>query len=143
MARKAPTRRQTELALTRIAQVAPTITEGLRWASSMGYDQPTEDKPRVRTSTVSNPTRDAALSPQMQQVRRKTDDAMRHVMKAAALLEGASSALADVSRIMGDNSTAPAPYHDPSPRLVSRSELEDAEKAKARRQSRGQGWGTG
>lgn len=142
-----PNPRQALDALHRIETLAPQVAENLRWAVNLGYDKPRgkgAQATEVKVSGTSDPAGDVATIPQLRVVREKTDEALRLVYEAAAKLIGAEFALARVSAMMGANeTTAIAAFHDPSPRMVTKGELAEAQRAKEKREARGEGWGSG
>lgn len=133
-------------ALARIETVAPGLAESARWLWPIGYQRPTtSEKVGGRPSGINRPTEAILAGAPQQRVRDNINTAGLAVMVAAAQLEGALSALARAAKAIDDpdKGTPVAEFHDPAPRLISRAELERAQKAQARRSARGQGWGEG
>lgn len=142
-----------------IATRGPELLDAYRWLYPMGYERRSGGGEKVATSTTSDPVcgvvldgikldaagrRQVGLTGQGR-ARLEVDTAARLVAKARNDLNEALMHLNRAARHIDgqDGDHTPDEHHDTRPRLISRAELADAQAAKGRRSSRGEGWGEG
>lgn len=109
-----------------------------QWAINHGHDRPVVDAVKVSGGGVSDPTHAAAIG--QETFRRKVRQAARQAAIAIERLERGESILKEAFD-RADNRSEPLQMLGPKP--ASRPEVRDAERARARSMSRGEGFGVG
>jgi hypothetical protein len=129
--------------ITRAAKFLPAVLDEYRWAAA--YSSTSGARVAVRTSTVANPTANAACDQRAALVGSWRRLAASFVVEALHALELADAALGEARYVCdpGPRDHVRSEYHDEFPQLEARRDLREAHEAKARREARAEGWGVG
>ncbi len=130
---RAPTLRQVEGDLARIAAMAPKLAEAARWAWPMAWERHHGDQPRV-SHDVSRPVEAVVTDMGLALVRQNVAHAGVLIGRAAEALLIAAGDL-QRAQALADSGPATPPAPEGAP-LVSKAELAEARAAKARREGR-------
>lgn len=130
---RAPTLRQVEGDLTRIAEMAPKLAQAARWAWPMAWARRHGEEPRVDQDVV-RPVEAAAIDVRVALVRQNVAQAGVLIGRAAQLLELANGCLYRAQEEA--ESSPPRRVERPAGPQVSQAELRQLRAAKARREAR-------
>jgi hypothetical protein len=142
-----PSIRDMESKVAQLRRDLDDLLEDYRWAHNTAHSKPTRGEPR-RGSDVSDPTSGAASmgvyvrasggKVQTGGLVKACHDAIRRVGAASEEIDSAIGILTKALDRLDSHATEPI-----GPRLASPSDLVEARAAKDRRESRGEGWGSG
>jgi hypothetical protein len=131
-----------DLTAAKAGRLLVACRDEYRWAAA--YPGNTNgERVAVRSSTVANPTANAACDTRAALVGSWRRLAASFVIEALHALELADAALGEARYVCdpGPGDHVKAAYHDAFPQLEARRDIREAHEAKARRQERGEDFG--
>lgn len=123
-----------------IAQRCEPVAEAYKWLFALGYERAARGK---QEGGGGGGRDDGAGGVYAQRfaVRRKLEEASKHVEASRIALSAAMAALNDIASIVDDTDHLPGEHDRAIPRTVTEAELRQAHGAKLRRGRRGEGYG--